>query len=227
MTIKYGKYERRPANPHRRLGNGSQLEVSGRIARAAAPRALDGVVAGRVLLIALAAVLLQGIAGCKMLGPRPTVAQVSLKAEASLNPDYAGRASPLKVRLYELKSVSAFNAADFFSLYERDKDVLAADLVAREEIQVEPGMQKEITRRAGPDTKFLAVLAAYRDIEHAIWRTTVELPPGKTTKVQLRVERLAVALSAPKKSWFSFGPDKEDTTRSSVPTAPPGSVVSH
>jgi type VI secretion system protein VasD len=148
-----------------------------------------------ILFVIAFPVLLSGVAGCKLFGPKPTVAEIDLRAQQSLNPDDTGRASPLRVRLYELKSVSAFNSADFFSLYEHDKDILAADIVVREEIQVEPGMQKTYTRRPGPDTKFIAVFAAYRDFEHAKWRATMELPPNKTTSIVLQLDTLAVTLS--------------------------------
>jgi type VI secretion system protein VasD len=146
-------------------------------------------------LVIVCPLLLAGVAGCKLFGPKPTVAQIDLRAQQNLNPDDTGRASPLRVRLYELKSVSAFNGADFFALYEHDKEILAADIVVREEIQVEPGMQKTLTRRPAPDTKFLAVFAAYRDFEHARWRASMELPPNKTTSIVLQLDAVAVTLS--------------------------------
>jgi type VI secretion system protein VasD len=151
-------------------------------------------------VILVFAVLISGLAGCKLFGPKPTVAQIDLRAQQNLNPDATGRPSPLRMRFYELKSVGTFNGSDFFALYEHDKDILAADIVVREEIQVEPGMQKTFSRRPGPDTKFLAVFAAYRDFEHARWRATMELPPNKTTAIALQLDSLAVTLSpAPKK----------------------------
>jgi type VI secretion system protein VasD len=144
--------------------------------------------------LVFAMVLLDLGACAKLFGPRATVVDVDLEASQSLNPDDTGRASPLRLRFYELKSVSAFNSADFFSLYDHDKDVLAADLVVREEIQVEPGMEKKFTRKPGPDTKFIAVLAPYRDIDHAKWRATMDVRPNKTSEVELKLERLAVSL---------------------------------
>ena len=105
----------------------------------------------------------------------------------------------MRVRLYELKSVSTFNTADIFSLSDKDKELLAADLVAMEEIQVTPGMQQTFTRTLPPDAKFLAVLAPYRDWEHATWRASVEVPPGKTTPVALELERISVLLLVKKK----------------------------
>jgi len=149
----------------------------------------------RLFAMAACAALVSGTVGCgKLFGTKPTVVDIDLRAAPNLNPDASGRASPLRLRFYELKSVSVFNGADFFSLYDHDKDVLAADLVVREEIQVEPGMQKRFTRKPGPDTKFIAVLAPYRDIDHAKWRAALEIRPNKTTEVELSVERLAVSL---------------------------------
>ena len=149
----------------------------------------------RLFAMAACAALVSSTVACgKLFGTKPTVVDLDLRAAPNLNPDASGRASPLRLRFYELKSVSVFNGADFFSLYDHDKEVLAADLVVREEIQVEPGMQKRFTRKPGPDTKFIAVLAPYRDIDHAKWRAALEIRANKTTGVELSVERLAVSL---------------------------------
>jgi type VI secretion system protein VasD len=151
---------------------------------------------GRVPLIVLLGMLMLALTAC---GTKPTKAVVELKAAENLNPDVTGRASPMRVRLYELKSVSTFNTADIFSLSDKDKELLAADLVAMEEIQVKPGMQQTLTRTLAPDVKFLAVLAPYRDWEHATWRASLEIPPGKTTPVVLELERISVLLFVKKK----------------------------
>jgi len=163
-------------------------------------RAQTALTTRKLSVTALVAIILLAPLGCaKLFGPRATVLEVDLRASPGLNPDATGRASPLRLRFYELKSVSVFNSADFFSLYDRDKEVLAADLVVREEIQVEPGAQRSFTRKPGPDTKFIAVLAPYRDLDHAKWRATMDVPPNKTTAVELRLDPLAVSLAPPPK----------------------------
>jgi type VI secretion system protein VasD len=152
------------------------------------------------ILVPCLVVLLGLSASCgKLMGPKPTQAALELRAASTLNPDDTGRPSPLRLRLYELKSISAFNSGDFNSLYQRDKEVLGGDLVALEEIQVQPGMQKSFTRKLSPDTKFLGVLAPYRKIEQAGWRASMEVPAGKTTPVALDVDSLAVSLAPPQK----------------------------
>ena len=108
-----------------------------------------------------------------------------------------GRASPLRLRFYELNP-SACSLARIFSLPTAIGG-LGADIVVREEIQVEPGMQKNFTRKPGPDTKFIAVLAPYRDLDHAKWRATMEIPANKTTRIELKLDALAVSLAPPPK----------------------------
>ena len=160
-----------------------------------ASRAAGASLVHRLSALIVCAALVSSMAACgKLFGTKPTVVDLDLRAAPNLNPDASGRASPLRLRFYELRSVSVFNGADFFSLYDHDKDVLAADLVVREEIQVEPGMQKSFTRKLGPDTKFIAVLAPYRDIDHAKWRAALEIRANQTSEVELSVERLAVSL---------------------------------
>ena len=62
----------------------------------------------------------------------PVTLQVTLVASEDVNPDIRGRASPLSVRIMELRSRSAFDASDFFSLYEREQATLGTELLAKE-----------------------------------------------------------------------------------------------
>src|SRR5262249_45316002 len=81
----------------------------------------------RLFALTACTALVSSVVGCgKLFGTKPTVVDIDLRAAPNLNPDASARASPLRLRFYELKSVSVFNGADFFSLYDHDKDVLAA-----------------------------------------------------------------------------------------------------
>ena len=68
--------------------------------------------------------------------------------------------------------MATFNAADFMSLYQRDQAELGADLLAKEEFVLNPGETKTFAKTLAADTRFLGVVAAYRDLEHAKWRTS-------------------------------------------------------
>ena len=71
------------------------------------------------------------------------------------------------IRIYELKNSAVFESADFVSLYEKDTTVLGADIVSRDEFVLKPGEIKTINKALAADTKFIAVFAAFRDLERA------------------------------------------------------------
>ena len=126
--------------------------------------------------------------------------EVSVAVAADVNPDARGRASPLVARLFELKSLAAFDGADFFALSERDKDTLGADLVAKEELLLQPGEQRKFKRTLDPATRFVAVVAAYRDIERARWRTSMPVVLNKTTPVTLSAQQRTIEIVAARRS---------------------------
>jgi type VI secretion system protein VasD len=125
------------------------------------------------------------LAGCAATPPAPVQPRIvepanlviTISARNDVNPDIRGRASPLSLRLFELKSATAFQTADFFALYDRDQATLGGDMLGREELIVRPGETQTITRKANSDTRLLGVIAAFRDLEHSVWRTSVDVPP--------------------------------------------------
>ena len=143
-----------------------------------------------------------GRAGCAdvpipLIGkPKPDPTLIEAKAVTSLqvNPDARKRPSPVMVRIYELKARTQFDAADFISLFERDKDLLGSELVARDEFVMRPGETKEINRAPQADTKFIAVLVGFRDLEKARSRAVAALEPHKTNRWVIKIEPLSVAI---------------------------------
>jgi type VI secretion system protein VasD len=124
--------------------------------------------------------------------PKPAQVAGTIQASAQVNPSTSKRPSPVLVRVYELKTAAAFNSADFMSLYQRDKAELGADLLGKEEFVLAPGESKTFAKTLSPDTRFLGVLAAYRDVEHAKWRSIVPVQPGQMHNVVIHANELAV-----------------------------------
>lgn len=110
--------------------------------------------------------------------PQPAKLAMSAVASTDLNPDDTGRPSPLVIRIYALRQLAEFGKADFFALFDRDEQVLAADLVKKDEIIVQPGQTVTLNREFAPDVKFVAVLAAFRNVARAKWRSSTEIPAG-------------------------------------------------
>lgn len=129
------------------------------------------------------------LAGC---GP----AHVTLDVHQNVNPDIHGRPSPIVLRIYELRAADGFNGADFISLYERDKEILGADLLAREEMTLIPGEKKEFKRELQKGTRFVGVMAAFRDLNHSQWRSILEVKPGKTSTLEIMLDGQKMTVSA-------------------------------
>jgi type VI secretion system protein VasD len=140
------------------------------------------------------------VAGCAST-PRPIVpieATVAIKASDKINPDSRGRPSPVVIRLYELKSSSSFDSADFFSLNDKDQSTLGSDFVHREEFILQPGQAQEFKRKVAGDSKTIAVVAAFRDLERSVWRAKVAIVPpveaGRFFGPKLITQRLTVTV---------------------------------
>lgn len=143
-------------------------------------------------LTALAALVL--MAGCSSLSPYSNITKLNLKLTASdqLNPDLNGRPSPIVVRLFELKHPVAFENADFFSLYERAKESLAPDMVASEELELRPGETVEFKLRVEEGSRYVGILAAYRDLSDTQWRYTLQVTPLDETDGDLTLDQSGI-----------------------------------
>jgi len=129
------------------------------------------------------ALWLVAAAGCSSPPPPPkpitTPVAMTLVAGDDANPDARGRASPLTVRVYALKTSGAFESADFFSLFEKDQATLGAEMAQREELLLRPGDSRKIEMTLAADIKAIGVMAAYRDLDRARWREVRVVEPGK------------------------------------------------
>jgi type VI secretion system protein VasD len=143
------------------------------------------------LLIPLvaSAVLLGACAAPKPAKPVPAHAELIVSGD--VNPDSAGRASPVVVRVYQLRNDGEFNSADFFAVYEKEKETLGASLVSREEYVLAPGESRKLELPLNAETRFVAVVAAYRDIRAARWRA-ISRPPEKKLTDLLRKSGITV-----------------------------------
>jgi len=130
----------------------------------------------------------------KVFEPDPSSIVVSLRADKDVNPDISGRASPLVTRFYELKSLSVFNSTDFFTLYDQDVALLGDELLVRDEYRFQPGEEKQLARELQPDTRFIGVIGAFRDIENASWRKTMAIDLNDKTTFVVKFKENAIEI---------------------------------
>jgi type VI secretion system protein VasD len=123
-----------------------------------------------------------------------------MEASLYLNPDPGGRPSPVVVRVYQLRSPGAFQNADFFPLYDNEIATLGQNLITpAEEFQLQPDESREYKTELDLATKYLGVIAAFRDLENARWRAFVKLPDKKKVRLKIKLESLAVSVSTGKR----------------------------
>lgn len=147
------------------------------------------------------AVILMMICSCGLFGkekpepiPEPTRVVLEFETAGDINPNIAGRASPLVVRIYQLKSYSAWKDADFISLFEKDSDVLGGDLVNKQEIYLKPDEKRTIYFEASDAVRTVGILAAFRYYDTGRWKAAASIQRNKTNVFNVNIRGTTVQL---------------------------------
>jgi len=124
----------------------------------------------------------------------PGKMDVIITSSADVNPDGQGGASPIVVLLYELKTPSNFESAAFSNLYTDESQSLGDDLLHREKFHLQVSGQVTYKTEISPDTRFIAVVAAYRNLNHSIWKTYMPIITGEDIKLSIMLDRSVVSI---------------------------------
>lgn len=149
----------------------------------------------RLRSLAMLAALLV-LSGCSALSPYSSLTKLdlTLKGSVELNPDLNGRPSPIVVRLVELKHPVTFETADFFSLYQSPKEILSPDMVAIEELELRPGEERELKLSVEQGSRYVGVMAAYRDLPESNWRVVIPVTEKDHTQSVLTLDALGIKI---------------------------------
>lgn len=104
--------------------------------------------------------------------------KITLQAAREVNPNPAGRPSPVRVLVFELAGRATFDNLDFDGLYNNADVLLGEDLLSLEARMLQPGEAVEHRIELHPKARFVAVIAAYRDIDRAGWKRVYEVNPN-------------------------------------------------
>lgn len=122
----------------------------------------------------LAAALM--LAGCGSAPAKPAAAKARIVASGDVNPNSEGRASPVHVRIFQLKEDGAFMGSDFWALVDKEQETLAGSLVQRLEFDLSPGETREFELKIAPEARVLGLMAEYADYRNAQWRVVAQAP---------------------------------------------------
>ena len=129
-----------------------------------------------------------------LLPPSPTIVNVSLQTDATINPDSKGSPNPVVVRYYLLANSGQFESADFFSIFEGDDKALAGTIVSREEVSMRPGQTLDVKLKPQQEARAIGVFVAYRNFERSVWRATAAVPQNKTSTFKVSIGRDKVSI---------------------------------
>ena len=133
------------------------------------------------------ALLLEGCAG----PPAPPVVDVTIRANPDINPNTMGTPVSVAVRFYSLNARGKFEAADVYSLMQREAQTLGTESAGSEEVVVRPGETRRVTLNPKPGVRFIGVAVMFRDIDRAQWRMVAPI-------AETGLSRFAISISGPR-----------------------------
>ena len=155
----------------------------------------------RVVTRLVAGAVMFTLAACAAKPPEDVQVKGSVQAVESVNPDSLGRPSPLQIKIFQLGAKDKFEAADYFALSDASEATLGADMLGVQAMMLTPGDHRPYEGEFDPATKFIGVIAGYRDIHQAEWRAIVEMPEksllkmGKRGGVTIKADSLAISVT--------------------------------
>jgi len=136
--------------------------------------------------------------------PKTTGLRFIIQADDLINPNSRNEPSPVVLRLYELKSLNAFQQASFFELLDNDTTVLGQDLVGKREFEIKPGEKQAFERATPIETKYIGVIAGFRSMDSATWRANVEIEPDHSSAVVVKVTAGTMSIALTRDKTFGF-----------------------
>ncbi len=151
----------------------------------------------KYLFIGFNFLLLSLLTGCALFSDdknEPNFAKLTIIADQNLNPAIDGRASPVVIRIYQLSQAAKFNNSNFFALYENDQSLLGNNLQTRTEFEITPNKKYQKKLEIKPNTHFIAILAAYRDLDHAQWKKIKNFNSQENSSLIIHLNQNSVQL---------------------------------
>jgi type VI secretion system protein VasD len=148
----------------------------------------------RLLVLGFGALSLTTLTQCAPAPKPPPVLNLTITGTADQNPDTAGRASPVAVRIYQLAATAKFEQADVFALKDHEMQTLGPESMGSQEVLISPGDTKTVKVDLKPMVSSIGVAVMYRDIDAAKWRATESAAPNGPTNLTATVGKLALTL---------------------------------
>ncbi|PIE41147.1 MAG: type VI secretion system lipoprotein TssJ [Gammaproteobacteria bacterium] len=122
-----------------------------------------------------------------------TEVSMNFQVWPNINPDEAGRSSPLVIRVFELKDARQFQTEDFIGLFQESRERLGGDLVAERRLrELTPGIDHQEVLLLDPTVRYIGLLAEFVQYENAQARLVFPVEPHRTTEKIIWVNKTTI-----------------------------------
>ena len=142
------------------------------------------------LLVIALMVLLSACGGT----PKREGIDMQVSTTMDVNPDMQGRPSPIILYILELSSTERFNRLDYMSLTHPSGTALGPELLGKNQLVLQPGERRELPLELNPLTTSIGLVAGYRNIDNATWRTNVPINQGDTKSISVTLEQQQIVI---------------------------------
>jgi len=105
--------------------------------------------------------------------------EIKFKVDSDVNPDDDRKPSPLFVRMYQLKSTKMFSRANFIDLYEKDKEVLGADMISKQILRrIKPGESRNENFVLNKKTHYIGLYAEFLQYKKSSFKLLIPVVPS-------------------------------------------------
>lgn len=123
------------------------------------------------------------------------ILHLDIRTREAVNSNARGEALSMVVRIYQLKDRKAFDTTDYSSLFADDSQALKGDLVAQQDVHLQPGAAVMVNMPMEENARYIAVAGMFMspDLTSDSWRVVLtrdELDPDKARVIDVDGNRL-------------------------------------
>jgi len=112
--------------------------------------------------------------------------ELKIIAKDDMNPDESEMASPLVVRLYELKDKKKFEGLEFYDIYQNDEKLLGKNIIDKHVLKhFVPDTKRKKQLVLNKKTKYVALFAEFSQYKDSDFRAVIEIDPHFDKKVEV------------------------------------------
>jgi len=136
------------------------------------------------------------MAGCSTLFNSDTRVMFNFDVAPDINPNGAGRPSPVVVSIFELEDSRQFSQEDFIHLYEDPKKYLGKDLIKKRSLkEFTPAYNRDTQFVADPRTRYVGLLVEFSQYDKSEERLVLEVRPKSKNSFNVRLSNLSIEIT--------------------------------